>query len=110
MRWVDYVKEFNADSGYPLEVPWAGRPLQPCGDFFYRNPSGETGGVHIGGIRGENDIHPLACQQVNVVPEVARVASEILARAELGGVDEDAYYNRSIFGSRSAYKGQMAFV
>ena len=70
MRSLDGAKPFT-EPGYP--------------DF-----SGDPLGVHFGGARGVDQIDAQVCELLTVARHVAGIALEVLAGAELGGIDEDA--------------------
>ncbi len=68
--------------------------LEQRTDFARDDPrGGGTLRVHLLDARREDQIGP-ARERIQVGVEVARVAGEVLVRAELGGIDEDRDHDR----------------
>ncbi len=65
--------------------------------------------VHLAPARGEHRHRLQRAQQLQVAVEVARVGVEVLAGAELGGVDEDAH-DGVARGPRPVHQGEVAGV
>ncbi len=68
----------------------------------------EAGGVDVGGMWGEDDVHAGVFEQGEVAREVTRIAREVFAGAKLRRVHEDADGQNGALGPSLAHEAEVA--
>ena len=102
------VEQLGDDRGDAVEVAGARRAFEGLGERAADVHDGrEALGVHLVCAGREHDVHAGVREQVEVALLVARVALEVLAGAELRGVDEDGGGDRgaALAGGRARATG-----
>ncbi len=106
----DDVEQLGYDGGDAAKVAGAGGAVEAILDFFDLNEGGGAVGIHLGGIRREEQIDVLGFEEAAVGLEGAGVFREVLVGGELGGVDEDGGGNRIAGGFRGADEREVPVV
>ncbi len=103
-------EERGHDRRYAAEVAGPLRSLEHVTKRTRVNDGGGTGRVHLVDAGYEDNIDTQRFQQRKIGLLVARVAAEILVRAELRRVDEDTGHDARACVARAAHQAGMAFV
>ncbi len=85
----DLVEQLGDDDGDAVEMSGPGGAVQASGHPRHADAGGVTLRVHRRRVRGPEQLHPFRLQHRSVRAFAPRVGGEILAGAELGGIDED---------------------
>jgi len=107
---LDEVEQGRHARGHATEVSGPRRALEHFpkpADVHARN---RTVWVHLLDARQEGHIDAERFEHRQIGGLVARVFRVVLVRCELGGVDEDAHYDRLAFGARPSYEAGVAFM
>src|SRR6185369_1854719 len=107
---LDEVEQFGHHRGNAVEV--AGTAATTQRQRQIRDPYGglETGRVHLSCRGGEDDINAAGTGDGTVALQVARVALQVLARAELDRVDEDREHQDVAAGACLAQQRGVTLV
>ena len=104
---LDDVEQLGHHRRHAAEVPGAHRAFQRLGQPLHRDPGLEPGRVHprASASRPGRRRLPRASQ---VARQVARVRGQVLVRAELGRVDEDAHHDQLASLQRGFHQAKCA--
>ena len=111
---ADDVEELGDDRGDAAEVAGAaalGVAVEDRGEVAGDlDRGGGAVGVDLGDVGGEDEVDARLAGQAQVALLVARVAVEVLVRAELGRVDEEAHHDDVALGAGGAQQRDVALV
>ena len=84
--------------------------FEDAAELLDLDPGLEAGRVHLLERRREEDVDPGLLGEARVAVLVSRIAGEVLAGDELGGVDEQARDDEVVLLARGAEEGEVALV
>ena len=107
---LDDVQELGHHGGHSPKVPRTVRALQRLRDALHLYEGRVALGVDLLHGRDEDDVDAFLLEQRQVSLLVTWVALQVLARAELGGVDEDADHHMVVQPAGGSHQREVAFV
>jgi hypothetical protein len=105
-----HQQELTHHRGDPLEMAGPQRTAQSVGDARDGHSRELLTGIHLVLGRREDDAALRGAQLVEVALLVARIGGEILLRAELRRIDEDARHRNVAAIERALHQADMAFM